>query len=215
MSSEDDIFGRNSCFFFFPSLCVYGNASSRCPPHCGRLWNTCKRLIACYMHAHTHTHCTQRSLGGGTSADLLWNKPGAMIAETRRPSSCMVFLSRVKHCCQKQLCVCVRACVRACVCCWEKGGKTSQKGECVRKSQTMYHLHTAGCMSDTGPLLWGTIALLLNGCCLTGSHIKASDPQPDARRQGRGKGKKRERTKPEPVWPSGHGVTTCSCDGTD
>lgn len=127
MSSEDDIFGRNSCFFFFPSLCVYGNASSRCPPHCGRLWNTCKRLIACYMHAHTHTHCTQRSLGGGTSADLLWNKPGAMIAETRRPGSCMVFLSRVKHCCQKQLCVCARVCPCVCVLLGERGQNISER----------------------------------------------------------------------------------------
>lgn len=38
--------------------------------------------------------------------------------------------------------------------------------------------------------------MLLNGCCLTGSHIKASDPEPDARQQGiekKRKKKKRER----------------------
>ena len=111
--------------------------------------------------------------------------------------------------------MCVFVCVRGKR---RKRGKTSRKGECFRKPQTMYHLHTAGCMSDTGLLLWGTIALLLNGCCLTGSHIKASDPVPDARQRGRGGGGqkwKKKKKASKPVWPSGHGDMMCSCDGTD
>lgn len=76
------------------------------------------------------------------------------------------------------MCTCLFLCVRV-----ERQRKRSQKGECFWKSQAMYHLHTAGCMSDTGLLLRGTIALLLNG-----SHIKASDPEPDARQQGKEEG---------------------------
>ena len=173
-------------FFFFFSFCVHGNASSRCPPLREAVRHMQKGLPPT-TDRHTHTHTlTDHLRAGGTSADLLRNKPRAMIAEIRRRSNCMLLLSRVKYCWQKAcVCVFVFVCVRGKR---RKRGKTSRKGECFRKPQTMYHLHTAGCMSDTGLLLWGTIALLLNGCCLTGSHIKASDPVPDARQRGRGGG---------------------------
>lgn len=101
-------------------------------------------------------------------------------------------------------CVCTRTCLFLCVRV-ERRRKRSQKGECFWKSQAMYHLHTAGCMSDTGLLLRGTIALLLNG-----SHIKASDPESDARQQG-----KEEGWGDKQVRLPGHCVMMCSCDGTD
>ena len=182
------IFQAWTLLFFSFFLSVYTVTPPPDVPHCGRLWGTCKKAYR-QPQTDTHTHTlTDHLRAGGTSADLLRNKPRAMIAEIRRRSNCMLLLSRVKYCWQKA-CVCVCVCVFVCVRGKRrKRGKTSRKGECFRKPQTMYHLHTAGCMSDTGLLLWGTIALLLNGCCLTGSHIKASDPVPDARQRGRGGG---------------------------
>ncbi len=99
-------------------------------PHCGRLWGTCRRLTA--NHTHTHTHTLRSSLGGGTSADLLQNKPRAMIAEIRRQSSSVLFLSRLKYCWQKRQ--------RAL---GEKRGKTSQKRRMF--SETTDNVPSAHC----------------------------------------------------------------------
>lgn len=96
-----------------------------------------------------------------------------------------------------------------CVCVyWVRKEKHLRK-ENVFGNQTMYHLHTAGCMSDTGLPLWATIALLLNGCCLTGSHIKATDPfawcEPLGGEKGNSFQKHEEKRKksPKSVGPSG------------
>lgn len=70
------------------------------------------------------------------------------MAEIRPRSGCILFPSRRElNIADKKGSVCV------CVCVGGEREKHLGKGECFRKPQTMYHLHTAGCMSDTGPLL--------------------------------------------------------------
>lgn len=172
MSLEDDISGLNSS-----SLFVHGNASSRCPP----LREAVRHMRAAYRQPHTHAHKHPQSTSGGGALQLTCYE----IRPYGLQSIWMLFLSR------RELNIADK---KGSMCVWG-ARKTSQKGECFRKAQTMYHLHTAGCVSDTGLLLWGTIALLLNGCCLTGSHIKASDPVPDAR-QWRGEAGKTKKTQP-------------------
>lgn len=138
MSSEDDIFGWNS-WFFFCACFFFPVYMATPPPDVPPLREAVKHMqkAYCLLHTHTHTHA-QRSLGGGTSADLLWNKPGAMIAEARQPSTCMVFLSRVKHCCQKQLCVCALVCV--CVV-GREGANVSEKRMCSEITDNVPSAH--------------------------------------------------------------------------
>lgn len=114
---------RPQLFFF--SFYIYVVTPPPDVPHCRRLWSTCKRLTT--NHTHSHTHIQRSSLGRGTSADLLRNQPGAMIAETRQQNSCVVFLSRVHHCWWKGR-ACVHAHVFVFVCaCWKTEKEISER----------------------------------------------------------------------------------------
>ena len=154
------IFQAWTHLFFFFFLSVYTVTPPPDVPHCGRLWGTCKKAYRqpqtdthTHTHTQTHTHTlTDHLRAGGTSADLLRNKPRAMIAEIRRRSNCMLLLSRVKYCWQKA-CVCV--CV--CLCVW--GGREEKEEKHLGK-ENVFGNHRQ-CTICTRRGVWAT----LDYCC--------------------------------------------------